>query len=87
MLESIVSKMKIFSSKYIKNAYQCFKTFICMTLERSCLKFYIVSYPLLLQAHDNNDLLVYLYHDLYVMTLDSFNAFTVTVMPKRFVEV
>ena len=59
-----------------------------MTFQRSCLKFYIVSNPLLLQAHDNNRLLVYLYHDLLVMTLDSFNAYTVTLKAsKRFVEV
>ena len=29
-----------------------------MTWQRSCLKFYIVSYPPLLQAHDNNSLCV-----------------------------
>ena len=40
----------------------------------------------MLQAHDSNRLCVYLYHDLKVMTLDSFNAFTVTVTP-RFVGV
>ena len=50
-----------------------------MTLQRSCLKFYVVSYPPLLQANDNNCLFVYLYHDLLVMTLGSFNAFTFTV--------
>ena len=57
-------KMKIFSSKCVKNAKQCFKTLICMTLQLSYLKFYIVSYPPLLQAHNNNGLRVYLYHDL-----------------------
>ena len=59
-----------------------FKTLICMTLQRSCLKFYIVSYPPLLQTNNNNGLRVYLYHDLYIMTLNSFDAFTVTVTPQ-----
>ena len=53
-----------------------------MTLQQSCLKFYIVSYPPLLQAHDKNNLRVYLYHNLKAMTLDSFNAFSATVTPQ-----
>ena len=63
-MQYYMRKMKIFASKCIKNALQCFKTFICMTLQRSCLKLIKVSNPPLLQAHDNNRLRVYLYHDL-----------------------
>ena len=35
-----------------------------MTLQQICLKFNKVSNPPLLQAHDNNRLRVYLYHNL-----------------------